>query len=84
MDLLQITQYFQVVTIAACLSVGYMLKHSIKSFNNDYIPLVMGILGAVLNCSVLGIGIDNFVYGMVAGLASTGMHEAFTAFIEGK
>lgn len=84
MDFTQLTGYFQVVVLVACLSVGYMIKHSFKSFNNDYIPVVMGCLGAVLNCMVLGIGIENFVYGLVTGLASTGMHEAFKAFIEGK
>lgn len=41
-------------------------------------------VGAVLNCVVNGPGIEMVVYGAFMGLASTGLHQAFKSFIEGK
>ena len=42
------------------------------------------MIGAVLNGFVSGFSVESIVYGAVMGLASTGLHQAFTQFIEGK
>ena len=79
-----LTEHFAVVVVVACLIVGYLLKHSFKKVPNCYIPVILTVLGAVLNVAVGGLSIENVVYGGLMGLASTGMHQAFTRFIEGK
>ena len=55
-----------------------------ESFPNKYIPTVLAFTGLVLNLAVSGLSIENAVYGALMGLASTGMHQAFTRFVEGK
>ncbi|NSK83403.1 hypothetical protein HQK10_11620 [Blautia massiliensis] len=48
------------------------------------IPCILAVIGAVLNGVVSGFSVESIVYGAVMGLASTGLHQAFTQFIEGK
>lgn len=84
LDFTQVTNYFVLVVLVACLVVGYILKTSFTSFPNKYIPTVLALLGMTLNLAVSGLSIESAVYGAVMGLASTGLHQAFTRFIEGK
>ncbi len=84
LDFTQVTNYFVLVVLVACLVVGYILKTSFTSFPNKYIPTVLALIGMILNLAVSGISIESAVYGAVMGLASTGLHQAFTRFIEGK
>lgn len=82
LDFTQVTNYFVLVVLVACLVVGYILKTSFTSFPNKYIPTVLALIGMILNLAVSGISIESAVYGAVMGLASTGLHQAFTRFIE--
>lgn len=84
LDFTQVTNYFVLVVLVACLVVGYILKTSFTSFPNKYIPTVLALIGMTLNLAVSGFSIESAVYGAVMGLASTGLHQAFTRFIEGK
>lgn len=83
LDFTQVTNYFVLVVLVACLVVGYILKTSFTSFPNKYIPTVLALIGMTLNLAVSGLSIESAVYGAVMGLASTGLHQAFTRFIEG-
>lgn len=82
MDFSAIIQNFELVVVLACLAVGYVLKKWINDVKNQYIPTIMFFLGALLNVGIKGFSIENLVYGAIAGLASTGLHQAFTRFIE--
>ena len=84
MDFAELNNYFVLVVVVACLIVGYILKTSFTSFPNKYIPSVLAFTGLVLNLAASGMSIENAVYGALMGLASTGMHQAFTRFIEGQ
>lgn len=84
MDFSFVTECYEVVVLLACLAVGYVLKKWINDVENKYIPTILLFLGAVLNCCVRGLTIESAVYGAIAGLASTGLHQAFTRFVEGK
>lgn len=83
MDFAELNNYYVLVVVVACLVVGYILKTSFESFPNKYIPTVLAFTGLVLNLAVSGMSIENAVYGLLMGLSSTGMHQAFTRFIEG-
>lgn len=83
-DFTELTKYFVLVVLIACLIVGYILKTSFESFPNKYIPTVLAFIGMVLNLVVSGLSVESAVYGALMGLASTGMHQAFTRFVEGK
>lgn len=84
MDFTQLTQYFVLVVMVACLVVGYILKTSFDGVPNKYIPTILAVVGAILNAIVSGVSVNSIVYGALMGLASTGLHQAFTRFIEGE
>ena len=84
MDFTQLTEYFVLVVLVACLVVGYIVKHAtfLTWIKNDDIPVILAVFGCLLNLLVSGLSVESAVYGSVMGLASTGMHQAFTKFIE--
>lgn len=82
MDFTVLTQYFVLVVLVACLILGYILKKSFDMIPNKYIPTILTIVGAILNTIASGMTLETIVYGALMGLASTGMHQAFTRFIE--
>ena len=84
MDLSILTEYFVLVVMVACLVIGYIIKHAtfLKWINNNDIPVILAVVGAILNPIVSGLSVEAVVYGALMGLASTGFHQAFTKFIE--
>lgn len=83
MDFMSIfTENLVLVVLIACLVVGYIIKHSFDKIPNKYIPTILAVLGAVLNAVVSGPSVETVVYGALMGLASTGLHQAFTRFVE--
>ena len=82
MDFSSFAEYFVAVVLVACLIVGYIIKTSFDKIPNKYIPTILAVLGAVLNAVVSGLSVESVVYGALTGLASTGLHQAFTRFIE--
>lgn len=84
MDFTTLTEYFVLVVLVACLVVGYIMKTSFTFIPNKYIPTILAVLGAVVNSLVSGVSVESIVYGALMGLASTGLHQAFTRFIESK
>ena len=86
MDFNNLIEYFVLVVMVACLVVGYIIKHAtfLKWIPNDDIPVILTFVGAIMNAVVGGISVESIVYGALMGLASTGMHQAFSRFVEGK
>ncbi len=84
MDLSFLSEYIVLVVLGICLCIGYVIKHSIDFIPNKYIPLIMLVLGTVINLiiNLNHITAEVILAGMVSGLASTGLHEAFKNFIE--
>lgn len=79
MDLKFITDNFVPVIVVACVLVGYIIKTTptFAKVANNYIPLIVTLLGAVLGAVINGVSIEAIVYGAVSGLASTGLHQLF-------
>lgn len=86
MDLAILTEYLVLVVLGICLCVGYVIKTSITVIPNKYIPLIMLILGTTINVliNLNNITAEVILAGMISGLASTGLHEAFRNLIEKK
>lgn len=82
MDFSVLTEQFVFVVLLGCLVVGYIIKHTFDFIPNKYIPTILAVLGAVLNACVSGVTLENVIYGATMGLASTGLHQAFTKFVE--
>ena len=79
-----LTQFSIPVVIGICLCVGYILKNVVTTDKvNKFIPLIMGALGLGLNMWInLGVSPEIIHGGLVSGLASTGLYEAFRQFIK--
>ncbi|NLO08844.1 MAG: holin [Clostridiales bacterium] len=72
-----LARYVVIVVLAICLCLGYIIKHSISFIPNKYIPLILGVLGIVLNLWINGWEFtpEILLGGLASGLASTGTHE---------
>lgn len=70
-------EYFSPIIVVACICVGYVIKNVVSNEQvNRYIPLIVMVLGLVLNCWFeWSITLPVIVAGMVSGLASTGLYE---------
>ena len=72
------------VVVGNCLCVGYVVKHLVPTEKiNRFIPLIVATLGCFVNIWLSGFQITPQILlgGMVSGLSSTGLYEAFRAFL---
>ena len=92
-DLTIITTYISPIIVIACLVVGYVFKNLIpNNLVNNFIPVIVTVLGIVLNLWNCGwvLSLEVMITGAISGLASTGLHELFAQLmgigekIEGK
>lgn len=75
MEVLQ--EFIVLIVMAICLCIGYVIKHSLNFIPNKYIPLIMAVLGVILNVWLNG-GLftpEILLGGLASGLASTGAFE---------
>ena len=82
-----IDTYIMPVVVGICLCVGYVLKNLVPTEKvNRYIPITVATLGVVISVWNSGWAFTptTVVTGLVSGLASTGMHQAFKSFIDNK
>lgn len=87
MDLSFLAEYINVITLGICVCVGIVIKESITIIPNKYIPLIMLVLGTAIAIltNLNHITAQVILSGMVSGLASTGLYEAFkNLFLKGK
>lgn len=73
-----ITPYLNVEVAGICLLIGSVIKTRLDFVNNNYIPIILSIIGIVLN-----IGLNNDISfniclsGFVSGLMSTSVHQLY-------
>ena len=79
MDIYVLLEYLNVVVVGICLCLGYILKNIVPSDKiNGYIPLFVGVLGVVLTVWIkMEFSPSVLLTGLISGLASTGLYEAF-------
>lgn len=83
MDIGFLTEYAIPLIVGICLCVGYIIKNLVPSDGiNRFIPLIMGILGVLLNFWVnQQFTAEVLLGGLFSGLASTGLYELFRNLI---
>lgn len=83
MNLDFLTNYAVPIVVGVCLCVGYILKNVVPNEKvNKFIPLIMGILGVALNAWInLNFTPEILLGGLLSGLSSTGLYEAFKNLI---
>lgn len=84
MDLTFISNFAIPVIVGICVCIGYIIKNMVTTDKiNKYIPLIVGILGVVLNIWMnMDFTPQILLGGLVSGLASTGLYEAFRNIID--
>ena len=84
MNLDFLNDYIVLIVVGICLCVGYILKNVVTTDKvNRYIPLLMGVLGVILNVWLCGFLFtpEILLGGLFSGLASTGLYEMFRNLI---
>lgn len=80
-----VKEYIIIGVIIICLIVGYILKNLVKTDKiNKFIPLIMAVLGVLLNIWFSGWTFNPTVLigGLVSGLASSGAYDGYKAIKE--
>ena len=72
------------VIVGVCLCVGYIVKRWVKDVDNKFIPTLCAVLGVLVALWMNwgNITPEVILSGMVSGLASTGLHQAFTQLFD--
>ena len=65
----------------ACLCIGYVMKKWLPT-DDKWIPTILLVIGAVSGAVLFGIDYEGIVKGMVSGLASVGLHQAFKQHLQ--
>ena len=68
--------YLIPIITVGCLCVGFVLKRWLPT-DDKWIPTILLILGAVSGAILFGLDYEGIVKGMLSGLASVGLHQAF-------
>lgn len=78
-----LNDYMIPVIVGICLMVGYIVKHWIKDVDNKIIPTLCAVLGVLVAFWMNwgNITPEVILSGLASGLASTGLHQAFTQLI---
>lgn len=79
MDLSFITEFVSPIALVICLCVGYVIKYCVKRDTlTRLIPVIVALLGVVIVAWAEGAFTPQIVaMGLISGLASTGLYEAF-------
>lgn len=74
-----LNQYIIIVIMAGCIGIGYIIKHSLDFIPNKYIPLILGVVGILLNVWNNGwvLNPEILISGLASGLAATGAFEGY-------
>lgn len=81
-----LNEYILPVVLGICLSIGYITKKWIKDVDNKYIPTIVAVIGVFLSIWInkWTVTPDVILTGLISGLSSTGLHQAFKQFIENR
>ena len=80
----EIQQFISPMIVGLCWLIGNTLKSSVPKLPNNYIPLALGMIGAILMIVLNGFSGQNIIIGIVSGLSATGMHQVYKGLKEDK
>ena len=73
--------YLIPIITVGCLCIGFVLKKWLPT-DDKWIPTILLVLGAISGAVLFGFDYEGIVKGMLSGLASVGLHQAFHQFIK--
>lgn len=80
----ELQQFISPMIVGLCWLIGNTLKSSAPKLPNNYIPLALGLIGAILMTILNGFSGLNLIIGVVSGLSATGMHQVYKGLKEDK
>lgn len=78
---INIESYLIPIITIGCLCIGFVLKKWMPA-DDKWIPTVLLVLGAISGAILFGFDYEGIVKGMLSGLASVGLHQAFHQFLK--
>lgn len=86
MDISFVTEYISPIALVICLAVGLILRYCVNNSTvNKFIPCIAAVLGIVIVAwAELAFTPGVVAAGLVSGLSSTGLYEAFKQIINFK
>lgn len=98
MNIGYLNEYTIPIVLLMCLCIGYLIKNCLSFIPNKYIPLILAVVGIIINLANCSVEIYNSIGnpsigpllikvaagGIISGLMSTGTYEAFRNIINGK
>jgi hypothetical protein len=82
--MIDIQQFISPAVVGICWLIGNTLKSSAPKLPNNYIPLALGLIGAILMVVLNGFSGQNLIIGVVSGLSATGVHQVYKGIKEDK
>lgn len=78
MDISFVTEFISPIALLVCLVVGFILKSFGNAKVNRFIPVIVAVLGLLI-CAWDAMAFTPSICaaGLISGLASTGLYEAF-------
>lgn len=80
----ELQQFISPAVVGICWLIGNTLKSSVPKLPNSYIPLALGLIGAILMVVLNGFSGQNLIIGVVSGLSATGVHQVYKGIKEDK
>ena len=78
---IEFDEYLIPIIAVGCLCIGFVLKKWMPA-DDKWIPTILLFLGALSGAILFGFNYEGIVKGMLSGLASVGLHQAFYQFIK--
>lgn len=78
---INIENYLIPIITVGCLCIGFVLKKWMPA-DDKWIPTILLVLGAISGAILFGFDYEGIVKGMLSGLASVGLHQAFHQFLK--
>lgn len=78
----ELQQFISPMIVGLCWLIGNTLKSSVPKLPNNYIPLALGLIGAILMTILNGFSGLNLIIGVVSGLSATGVHQAYKGILK--
>ena len=78
----ELQQFISPAVVGICWLIGNTLKSSVPKLPNNYIPLALGLIGAILMTVLNGFSGLNLIIGVVSGLSATGVHQAYKGILK--
>lgn len=78
---IEFDEYLIPIIAVGCLCIGFVLKKWMPA-DDKWIPTILLFLGALSGAILFGLSYEGVVKGMLSGLASVGLHQAFYQFIK--